>query len=335
MILRKHLNKVICGDALETLKKFPSASIDCAIFSPPYWQMRNYKWKGQWGREKSFEEYLERLWRFIDELKRVLKEQGTVWVNIGDTYGKLPAKTLLLIPHRFAIGCQERGWLIRNDIVWAKPNGMPESVKDRFSKKHEYIFFLTKSKKYYFDLDSVREQHKAASFERLQQEVSENNKWATGAGGQSMQGLSQPRPHVTKIIKIDAEQYGSPRARYHRGDGTVRSLHPKGKNPGDVSDFWSISTKPNFQKHFASYNYELINKPILAGCPKNGIVLDPFCGIATTGVRAVELERKFIGIEGKKSYCKMAMKNITAAEKLSVKKHNHERRHFSIYKRTA
>jgi site-specific DNA-methyltransferase (adenine-specific) len=162
--IREKINKIICGDALATLKKFPDSCIDCVIFSPSYWQLRDYRWKGQWGLEKTFEEYLQNLWKLMDELKRVLKPEGTVWVNLGDTYGtqsgtslgfkyegsytmqhrengstlikaKVPHKCLLLLPHRFAIGCIARGWLVRNDIIWAKPNGMPESTKDRFTKK--------------------------------------------------------------------------------------------------------------------------------------------------------------------------------------------------------
>jgi DNA modification methylase len=346
--IRQRLNKIICGDALQTLKNFPSNSIDCAIFSPPYWQLRDYRWKGQWGLEKTFEEYLQNLWKLVDELKRVLKQEGTVWVNLGDTYGtqsgtslgfkfeisstiprkengslllkrKVPHKSLLLIPHRFAIGCLERGWLVRNDIIWAKPNGMPESTKDRFTKKHEYIFLLTKNKKYYFDLDSIREEYKQSSLDRANRGISENNKWINGADGQQPYNLSQPRLHRTKINSKDAEKFGSPRARYYRGKKYwSNSIHPKGKNPGDVSDFWVISTKPNSHKHFAAFNRDLITKPILAGCPINGIVLDPFCGVGTTGVRAIELGRYFIGIEGKKAYCRIASKNIGMTKKLSV-----------------
>ena len=195
--LKPHLNKVIQGDALESLKDFPDASIDCVITSPPYWQLRDYGWKEQWGLEKTFDKYLENLWKLMDEIHRVLKPKGTVWINLGDTYGtqsgtgrgtqyisqstkhhvengatllkgNTPHKSQLLIPHRFAIGCMERGWVVRNDIIWAKKNSMPESVKDRFSKKHEYLFLMVKSKEYFFDLDSIREPHKEASLERTQ-----------------------------------------------------------------------------------------------------------------------------------------------------------------------
>jgi len=303
--IKQKINSVIHGDALETLKKFPSECIDCVIFSPPYWQLRDYKFKGQWGLEKTPDEYLKNLWSLMDELKRVLKQRGTVWINLGDTYGtqsgscrgkkyKSPTtmerrengnmllknkslhKCLLMLPHRFAIGCTERGWLVRNNIIWAKSNGMPESVHDRFSKKHEFIFLLAKNKKYYFDLNSIREPHKALSIERTKR------------------GWNGHREEKSSFMNMDIKTM----------------CHPLGKNPGDVTDFWTIPTVPSSDKHYAKYNTKLITKPILAGCPKNGIILDPFCGTGTTGIKAIELGRKFIGIEGKKAYCKIAERNI-------------------------
>ncbi|MBI3501312.1 MAG: site-specific DNA-methyltransferase [Bacteroidetes bacterium] len=303
--LRKKPCKIFQGDTLTILKKFPDESIDCVITSPPYWQMRDYKWRGQWGLEKTYGEYLEKLWTLMDEIKRVLKKSGTVWFNLGDSYGtqsgasrgikyeyiskrfhkesgsvllkgNVPQKSLLLLPHRFAIGCMERGWLVRNDIIWAKYNGMPESVRDRFSKKHEYIFLLVKSKKYFFALDKVREKHKLCSLERM------NRAW---------NGHREKRSSYENM-KIE------------------NMCHPKGKNPGDVSDFWNIPTQSGKEKHYAKYNTKLITYPILAGCKKGGIVLDPFCGVATTGIKALELKRKFIGIEGKKAYCRIAEKNL-------------------------
>ena len=171
------LNHIYEGTCLDVIKTFPDKSIDCVITSPPYWQLRDYGWNGQWGNEPTFQMYLENLWSLMDEVWRVIKDTGTVWVNLGDTYNgnkkgntsnkgyientvvdtfkknkqDEPDKCLLLIPHRFAIGCIDRGWTMRNDIVWAKRNGMPESTTDRFSKKHEYFFFMAKKDKYYWD----------------------------------------------------------------------------------------------------------------------------------------------------------------------------------------
>jgi DNA modification methylase len=319
--------QIIQGDAIREVKKIPSVSIDCVITSPPYWQMRNYGWKGQWGLERSYQAYLENLWRLMDEIMRVLKSKGTVWINLGDTYfgsgngsgqhgkinlrseqfekvvpGKpnnhasnaLRKKCQVLIPHRFAIGCIERGWIVRNDIIWAKPNGVPESVKDRFSKRHEYIFFMVKNSDYYFDLDVIRQPHKESSLERI--------KYAMTAY---------------------AGDKKNPKGAFGKGNingGAVKKvkLNPRGKNPGDVSDFWAVSTKRGAVGHYATFNTELIEKPVLAGCPKGGIILDPFCGTATTGVKALQLGRKFIGIDGKKQYCEIARKHLSQANNVSA-----------------
>ena len=299
-------NKIIQGDCLEVLKTFDDKSIDCVISSPAYWQLRDYGWTGQWGLEKTYQEYLEHLWMMMDEVWRVLKDTGTVWINLGDSYGAFRGKSgggadsferkevghrfntkkqivdrlnkgnyekcLMLIPHRFAIGCIDRGWILRNDIIWAKRNGMPESVTDRFSKKHEFFFFFVKQQKYYFDLDGVRDEHIWAS----------SDKRADGERHQS-KGLCESKQYATNAV----------------------CYHKDGKNPGDVADFWDVPTQSSSEKHYATYNFDLIDKPIIAGCPENGIVLDPFAGTGTTLLRAIDLRRKGIGIEGKKEYCEI------------------------------
>jgi len=187
---------ILHGDCLEIMKTLEDKSVDCVITSPPYWQLRDYGFPEQWGLEPTYQEYLEHLWSLMDEIWRVLKDSGTVWINLGDTYSNsggcgwtglesknfkqkaqphrvkdLPPKCLLLIPHRFAIGCIDRGWIMRNDIIWAKRNGMPESCRDRFTKKHEYFFFMVKRKKYYFDLDSIRKPLAKSSIQRLSQNI--------------------------------------------------------------------------------------------------------------------------------------------------------------------
>lgn len=342
------INKIYQEPCLNTVARMDDNSIDCVITSPPYWQLRDYGYDGQWGLEPTYQEYLKNLWSLMDAIYPKLKDGGTVWVNLGDSYStqsgtnlaisrgthkeqdstyltnrgesgslikdkSLPNKCLLLIPHRFAIGCIDRGWIVRNDIIWAKRNGMPESVTDRFSKKHEYFFFMVKGEKYYFDLDAVRDKHKQESVERMQRGVSENNKWVDGADGQTPHNLSQPRQNVTtKIPKNQAEMFGSPRARQHReGDkNNADGLNPLGKNPGSVSDFWDIPTKPNSSKHYASYNDSLIAKPILAGCPKDGIIYDPFMGTGSTAEAAIRAGRKFIGSEMSEEYVKIAEERL-------------------------
>ena len=267
-------------------------------------QLRDYGWAEQWGLEPTFQEFLSHLWELMDEIKRVLTDYGTIWINLGDTYNgskvgnndpklhsaittnsgvlkikqeTIPDKCLCLIPHRFAIGCIDRGFIIRNDIVWGKRNSMPESVTDRFSKKHEYMFFMAKSQEYYFDMDSIRDTIKTP--------VVTGNKASEIYGKNS--GVNQ----------------------FSEGERAWGNAD-LGRNPGSVSDFWDIPTQPSKEKHYASYNTKLIDKPIIAGCPKGGIILDPFCGTATTGCRAIELGRKFIGIEGNPEYVKIANKKI-------------------------
>ncbi len=300
------LNKIYCEPCLETMVRMPDGFVDCVICSPPYWQLRDYGYEGQWGLEPTFQGYLEHLWGFMDEARRVLKPTGTVWVNLGDSYatksGNMTAgniienkikytggidnytkpdnlhKCLLLIPHRFAIGCIDRGWILRNDIIWAKRNGMPESVTDRFSKKHEYFFFFVKQEKYYFNLDAVRDKHKTVV------ELTTRN----------MQ---------KRVMNDSNEQY----SKHNHGPEDYNAL---GKNPGTVSDFWDIPTKPSSEKHYASYNDRLLVKPVLAGCPEGGIIYDPFMGTGSTAEVAIRAGRKFIGSEMKKEYCDIAEKRI-------------------------
>ncbi len=275
-------------------------------------------WKGQLGLEPTLQLFLEHIWQIMDETYRILKPTGTAWINLGDTYGTVSGrmgsslkiknpklsenaqssqdfkqpksinKCLLLIPHRFAIGCIDRGWIVRNDIIWAKRNGMPESCRDRFAKKHEYLFLMAKQQKYYFDLDGIREKIISQSRTKILQP--HNSKYNEQKKGNA-KSLSQSRQQKRMM--------GLPEG------------HINGKNPGDVSDFWDIPTSPSIGNHYASYNFKLIEKPIIAGCPEGGIVLDPFCGVGTTLVRALQLGRRIIGIDGSKEYCEIAEKKIS------------------------
>jgi DNA modification methylase len=303
------VNKIYNEPCLDTLKKMSDKSIDCVITSPPYWQLRDYGYEGQWGLEPTFQEYLEHLWQMMDEIYRVLKNDGTCWINLGDTYSRGNRaknsnnnqtlrndenskiepnskpnyqgldKCLLLIPHRFAIGCIDRGWIVRNDIIWAKRNGMPESVTDRFTKKHEYIFFMVKSENYYFDLNSIRDKHKWANDKRND---GKRHEYANDVKSQNNEWIA------TNAV----------------------SFNPEGKNPGSVSDFWDITTKPSSTKHYASYNDELIRKPILAGCPEGGIIYDPFMGTGSTAEASIRANRNFIGSEMSEDYIKICNQRL-------------------------
>ena len=294
------LNTIQNMDYLDFLKSLDDNSIDSFITSPPYWQLRDYGFKGQIGLEPKYQDYIQKLVDMMVEMKRSLKPEGTIWINLGDTYmgglsgsggdcGKhtninpnikgtkfdgvkkmgMQNKCLMLIPHRFAIRCvDELGLILRNDIIWAKRNGMPESATDRFSKKHEFIFFFVKQEKYYFDLKSIKDKsnYDNTRAKKLKGSFQKNTNYC----GRDLSG----------------------------GLGDTDGF----KNPGDVSDFWDINTKPNSAKHYAMFNSDLIDKPIVSGCPKGGIICDPFCGTGTTLFRAYELNRNFIGNDGKKDY---------------------------------
>ena len=308
MIMQFNNGTAYLGDSLKVVKSLESDSVDCVITSPPYYQLRDYGFDGQWGLEPDYKDYLDKMIELMRELKRVLKPTGTMWINLGDSYNNsakagtklfgneefnrnrpsrrltktpdklkqpMPSKSLMLIPHRFAMRCvDELGLILRNTVIWGKPNGMPESVTDRFTKKHEYIFFFTKNEKYYFDLDAVREKHKD-DYEAFIKKL--------------------PKSHDNKTIN----EGGNGIIKYR--DSIITNYH-RGKNPGDVADFWEITTKPSSKSHYATYNSELIIKPLLAGSPLGGFVLDPFGGTGTTAFTAMRYERKFIYIDANKDY---------------------------------
>ena len=267
-------NKIICGHVLDVLKQIPDESIDCIVTSPPYWGLRDYGeetktewpdgWYGQLGLEPTLEIYIEHMLQTTAELKRVLKKTGVLFLNWGDCYGgsncgrndyrqnfslskpeqysskpapqcKIPAKCMALQNYRAIIRMiDEQGWILRNIIIWHKPNHMPSSVKDRFANAYEPVFFFSKSKKYWFDLDAVRVPHKPESIERAKK----------GWHGNLCKG------HAMSGIK-DKDIMGT--------------CHPLGKNPGDV---WTIPTQPFPEAHFATFPTRLVEPMIKAGCPQ-------------------------------------------------------------------
>jgi site-specific DNA-methyltransferase (adenine-specific) len=285
---------IIQGDALEQLKKLSDESVDCVVTSPPYWALRDYGVEGQLGLEPTFQEYINKLCDIFDEVKRVLKKEGTCWVNMGDTYGgtgsgqkdtgkhgytpeamattknkpqsKLQGKSLIQIPSRFAIEMTNRGWILRNEIIWHKPNCMPSSAKDRFTVDFEKVFFFVKNKKYWFEQQLeklIYKPHKP------------NNKKAD----------------LSRLDLLEDRIWGN----------------PQGRNKRCV---WKVTTKPFKEAHFATYPEALIEPMIKAGCPENGVVLDPFFGAGTTAVVAQKLNRKWLGIELNPEYIEIAKKRL-------------------------
>jgi len=292
------------GDSLEVARTMAPGSVDCIVTSPPYYGLRDYGNNGQYGLEATPAEYVETMRALFSELRRVLADDGTLWLNIGDSYnayngnrGKsssgfsrndpmpelpkgagltvkdLAPKNLLGIPWRVAFALQDDGWILRNSIIWAKTNGMPESVKDRLSNRHENIFMFTKSQRYYFDLDAIREPHAEVSLARAGRKRLTVDKSQEGVGS----------PHT-----LDPSSYAN----------------SAGKNPGDV---WTIGTQPFAGAHFAVFPPELPRRAIVAGCKPGGTVMDPFSGSGTTGLVAQNNGRKYVGIDLSADYLKLSL----------------------------
>lgn len=278
----KQANFVLNGEALEVLKKIPSSIVQTVVTSPPYYGQRDYCADDQVGTEQTPEEYLERLVNIFDEVKRVLREDGTFWLNVGDKYinGNLAG-----LPWRLAIALKERGWLLRSDIIWYKPNAMPSSVQNRPTTDHEYIFLFAKNSKYYYDADSIREPHVT---------FSEKSKMKGG------------RNHLGKKGGTPEQGKNSGNSNLHRGRWD-QAFHPKGRNKRTV---WEVPLSKFREAHFAVFPEKLIEPCILAGCPEGSLVLDPFFGSGTTGLVSLMKGRKFIGIELNKHYCEIAIKRI-------------------------
>ena len=251
--------EVIQGDVKEVLKTLDDHSVQCVVTSPPYWGQRDYGSEGQLGLENTPEEFVNNLVEVFREVKRVLRDDGTVWLNLGDSYASgnyhpvLKHKDLVGIPWRVALALQSDGWYLRSDIIWNKPNPMPESVKDRPTKSHEHIFLLTKSDQYFYDHDSIREPVSEISLKRAEL------------------GWDCDRPS-TKNASMGGEGI-------HTEKMGTRFVNPKGRNKRDV---WTITTKPYKDSHFATFPKELPEICIKAGTKKGDVVLDIFAGSGTT-----------------------------------------------------
>jgi DNA modification methylase len=298
-------SRLYVGDARDVLAQMPDGSADCIVTSPPYWGKRDYGVAGQYGQEPIPAAYIETLCAVFAEARRVLADDGTCWLNLGDSYSvgggavtglhayvgrqltahKVPgmrAKNLLGIPWRVAFALQDEGWILRNAIVWHKPNAMPESVRDRLNCRHELVFLLVKQPAYWFDLDPIRVPHTAATQRQL--------RTCRSRPSGRMPGITRPPkygPHTREVT--GAQRYGN-----LRGSASHRRGHPRGRNPGDV---WAIPTRPYNGPHFAAYPIDLPLRCIAAGCKPGGTVLDPFTGTGTTGLAAIQLGRRFTGIE--------------------------------------
>ena len=260
------------GDALERLREMPAGSVQCCVTSPPYFRLRDYGMPGQIGSEPNLLEYVVALRTVFAEVHRVLRGDGTLWLNLGDCYDS--QKSLIGVPWALARRLKQDGWVLRSDIIWAKPNPMPESATDRPTSAHEHVFLFAKQLRYFYDADAIRE---------------ENSPLTVAVHGYKQRATSHKH----------GDQFG------HRGslgtNGTGREMN--GRNKRDV---WEAAIHPYRGVHFATFPPKLIEPCILAGSAPGDVVLDPFAGSGTTGVVALRHDRSFIGIELSAAYCEIA-----------------------------
>ena len=329
--------QILQGDCREVLKTLPDCSVHCCVTSPPYFGLRDYNCVGQIGLESTPDAYVAELVAVFSEVKRVLRDDGTLWLNLGDSYathasgGKgyahnfhppevavkngidqpkptaasigLKEKDLVGIPWRVAFALQADGWWLRQDIIWAKPNPMPESVKDRCTKAHEYIFLLAKSPRYYYDAEAIKEDVAESQVGRVRDDVIGGNKgddvhhspggrYSKGRGGRN---AFRGQGHF---------RYGE-NGPANRAGRNMKDI-AAGEDKRNRRSVWTVTTKPYREAHFATFPPDLIQPCIRAGCPAGGTVLDPFGGSGTTGEVAASEGRKAILIELNPQYVKLA-----------------------------
>ena len=320
--------KILQGDCLTVLKTVPERSVQMCVTSPPYYGLRDYGVDGQIGLEDTPEQFIQRLVDVFREVRRVLEDDGTLWVNIGDSYcgtgdkgdykdpknpngrngqktavnGKLggayKSKDLIGIPWMLAFALRADGWYLRQDIIWHKPNVMPESVKDRCTKCHEYIFLLSKSQNYYFDSDAIKEKC-----------VSDDARPSAMIRAREFDYNTKDRQNPQAYRKHPiggTRRPGQDDEHYRTASGNAwRASEYRNKR-----DVWTVTTKPFTGAHFATFPEELIRPCILAGSREGDLVLDPFNGAATTGVVCKRLKRDYLGIELNPEYVKLSNERL-------------------------
>jgi len=314
---------LLVGDVRRQLKRLPAASVDTCITSPPYFWLRDYQVTGQIGMEDNVDLWVEELRVVFQGLARVLKPHGSVWLNVADSYSRhprygAPAKSLLLAPERISLALQRDGWIVRNRVAWTKPNPMPNSVSDRLNATWEFVYFLTRSPRYYFNLDAIRIEHRT-----------------TGRTSVSPTVDAEPLPARPSWAGPLAGSQSGLRSLKRRG----LPGHPRGKNPGD---HWTFAPAGFRGQHFATFPERLVERPMLATCPERacrrcgspwvqdnerqwrpgckcragwqaGLVLDPFFGAGTVGLVAEAFSRRWCGIELNPEFADLALKRIQRA----------------------
>jgi DNA modification methylase len=321
---------IIVGDALKTLRTMPDESVHCVVTSPPYYGLRDYKIAGQIGLEKTPAEYVAKIVEVFEEVRRVLRKDGTCWVNIGDSYSSVRAdgqcgdaspggcghqgymghawdgvkkKDLIGIPWRMALALQAAGWYLRSEIVWAKPNPMPESVTDRPTRAHEQVFLFTKSPRYWYDAGAIKTPAKAQYYKMP-------DGWDTGPGAHGSYHRAG-----REAGKVSDKQRGH--GRRHAGFNDrwdAMAIEGQSAMGANARTVWTIAPFPYKKAHYATFPPEIPKRCILAGCPLGGTVLDPFLGSGTTAAVAVELGRNWTGIEINPEYAELARRRIADAQ---------------------
>jgi len=354
--------RILTGDCRALLPTLPDRSVDCCVTSPPYFGLRDYGVEGQLGLEPTPDEFVAAMVAVFREVRRVLRDDGTLWLNLGDSYagswgaqsrggapsdkstlagnghsaggpktkslsavqiaaapkkqsrtGSIPQgsglkpKDLIGIPWRVAFALQADGWWLRSDIVWHKPNPMPESVTDRPTNAHEHVFLLTKSPRYYYDLDAVREPLAESSVARIAQDTA-------GQTGSARADRPMKAVLARNSFRRASSKRGEPltpdaRCGTHRPDRPDTETDLRGRNARNV---WTVATQPFTEAHFATMPPELAERCIKAGCPRGGVVLDPFGGAGTTGLAADRLQRDAILLELNPEYAALAERRIAA-----------------------
>lgn len=342
------LNIIHNTDCLQGLRELPDCSVNCCVTSPPYYGLRDYGVDGQIGLEETPEAYVEKMVTVFREVRRVLKDDGTLWLNLGDSYQSNPKsdfgdpkynggrdridnpnrkrlpglkpKDLIGIPWMVAFALRADGWYLRQDIIWHKPNPMPESVTDRCTKAHEYIFLLSKSARYYYDADAIKQPVVDATVLRLAQQI-EKQKGSDRVPGKTNGNMKavgpgrKPRPDDDRggnqgsgrgipAMAIDGKGVNG-HSGYFDSCGNLI-----GEGMANKKSVWVIPTMPFSEAHFATFPEDLIVPMIKAGCPEGGTVLDPFMGAGTTALVAYKLNRNYIGSEINPDYCRIAEKRL-------------------------
>jgi len=342
------LHRILVGDCIDMMRTLPDESVHMCVTSPPYYGLRDYGVDGQIGLEETPAEFIARLVDVFREVRRVLRADGTIWVNMGDSYAgswgahgrddmgggvstisqrqvmasqrkskatthaEYKPKDLMGMPWRLAFALQDDGWYLRQDIIWHKPNPMPESTRDRCTKAHEYLFLLSKSRRYYYDQDAVKEPVAASSVVRLAQDLEQQQ------GSDRVPGKSNGPMKAVRARRDSFKREDSKREQAIPGQsvGTHRPDRQESAYPLDLRNkrsVWTVPTVGYKGAHFATFPPDLIRPCILAGAPRGGVVLDPFGGAGTTSLVSMQEGRRSIICELNPEYAALARARISAA----------------------